>query len=279
MDIWNLSRIQDLLVQKGIAKDREAADLAGWVWEECLGMEKWTSHTLDPHVEHRINSILDRLQTGEPVQYIAGHTWFYGLKFKVTPAVLIPRPETEELVEWIYLDWKHTERNLRILDIGTGSGCIAITLKSLFRDKASLMAIDISTEALTIAVENARRLSQEVRFKEHDFLNEAFEALGQFDIIVSNPPYVDQNTSASILDALKHEPVIALFPKGEDVNIFYKKIAKEGKGIVQPGGAIYVEINEFNAQEIKEIFNHELWKEIDIRDDLQGSPRMLKAQG
>jgi release factor glutamine methyltransferase len=278
MDIWNLGRIEELLVQLGIAKDREASDLAGWIWEECLGMAKWTSHTLDPQIEQNIVSILDRLQSGEPVQYIAGHTWFYGLKFKVTPAVLIPRPETEELVEWIYLDWKQTERNLRILDIGTGSGCIAITLKSLFRDKASLMAIDISADALAIAVENARRLSQEIRFKEHDFLKEGFENLGQYDIIVSNPPYVDQNTSTSLLDSLKHEPVIALYPKGEDVNIFYRKIAKEGKAIVQPGGASYVELNEFNSVEIKEIFHQERWKAIEVRDDLQGTPRMLRAK-
>jgi release factor glutamine methyltransferase len=277
MGIWNLSRVEELLLQKGMAADREASSLAGWIWEECLGMAKMTSHTFDPEIENRIESIFKRLQWGEPVQYIAGHAWFYGLKFLVTPAVLIPRPETEELVEWIFLDWKLSTRKLRILDIGTGSGCIAITLKSLLADKATVVAIDISSDALVVARENGQRLSQDIEWKEHDFLEQGFQGLGQFDIMVSNPPYVAKNAPDAMLKPLRYEPAIALFPAGEDVNIFYKRIAEEGKAALCPGGACYVELNEFNNQEIKDLFRGQQWKAIEVKNDLQDLPRMLKA--
>jgi release factor glutamine methyltransferase len=199
------------------------------------------------------------------------------LKFKVSPAVLIPRPETEELVEWIYSDWKNSETDIRILDIGTGSGCIAITLKSLLGKKSTVVAIDISAEALLIAKENAKQLKQEVEFREHDFLEEGFRGLGRFDLIVSNPPYVDRNGPATILERLRFEPTMALFPKGPDVNIFYKKIASEGHEIVEKEGACYTELNEFNAGEIEEVFFGVGWNWSEIRNDLQGLPRMLKA--
>jgi release factor glutamine methyltransferase len=277
MDLWNISRVEELVVQRGIAQDREASNIAGWIWEECLGLARMTSHTFDTRFELTMEAILSRLQAGEPVQYIAGHAWFYGLKFKVTPAVLIPRPETEELVEWIYTDWKNTERQINILDIGTGSGCIAITLKSLLGQKASVLGIDISADALLIANENARVLKQDVEFRLQDFLEAGFNDLGQFDIIVSNPPYVDTKAPTAILEKLNFEPAIALFPMGADVNIFYKKMATEGKGSLQAGGACYAELNEFNALEIEKIFQRLDWKETMLRNDLQGSPRMIKT--
>ena len=277
MVIWNLSRIKELVVQKGIAQGREASNLAGWIWEECLGLARMTSHTFDAKFDSKIGAILNRLEAGEPVQYIAGHAWFYGLKFNVTPAVLIPRPETEELVEWIYTEWKNTETEIRILDIGTGSGCIAITLKSLLGKKANVIGIDISNDALQMAMNNAKHLNQEVEFRLHDFLEEGFRGLGEFDIIVSNPPYVDTKANTSILEKLRFEPSVALFPQGPDVNIFYKKIAAEGMEALKKEGACYVELNEFNAREIKEIFLRSGWKESKVQNDLQGLPRMLKA--
>jgi release factor glutamine methyltransferase len=277
MVVWNLSRVEELVVQNGIAQDREASNIAGWIWEECLGLARMTSHTFDHKFDSKIGTILSRLQAGEPVQYIAGHAWFYGLKFSVTPAVLIPRPETEELVEWIYTDWKNTEREIRILDIGTGSGCIAIALKSLLGKKAQVTGIDISTDALHIAIGNAKHLKQEVEFREHDFLEKGFQGLGEFDIIVSNPPYVDTKADSSILEKLQFEPAIALFPKGTDVNVFYKKIAGEGREALKKVGACYVELNEFNASEIQEIFIRSGWNEAKVQNDLQGLSRMLKT--
>jgi len=277
MVIWNLSRVEELVVQKEIAQGREASNIAGWIWEECLGLARMTSHTFDPKFELRIETILSRLLVGEPVQYIAGHAWFYGLKFKVTPAVLIPRPETEEIVEWIYTDWMNTETDIRILDIGTGSGCIAIALKSLLGKKAKVTGIDISSDALLIATDNARQLKHEVEFILHDFLKDGFRDLGQFDIIVSNPPYVDIKADVSILEKLKFEPAVALFPKGPDVNIFYKKIAVEAGEVLKGDNACYAELNEFNAREIEDIFLSAGWKGVEVRNDLQGLPRMLKA--
>src|SRR6187401_3233998 len=152
MVIWNLSRIEELIVQKGIAQGREASNLAGWIWEECLGLARMTSHTFDTKFDSKIGAILNRLEAGEPVQYIAGHAWFYGLKFNVNPDVLIPRPETEELVEWVLADCQKIHKKaIRILDVGTGSGCIAITLKKHLGDKAQIMALDNSERALKVA--------------------------------------------------------------------------------------------------------------------------------
>ena len=166
MDLWTIDKISDLLEQNGIAREREADNLAVWIWEEIFGKDKNDSSDID---SHQLNGILERLKTGEPIQYIAGHAWFWGLKFNVSPAVLIPRPETEELVDWVFQDWKEKKPLVRILDIGTGSGCIPITLKSLMNDRAEVVSVDVSSAALNIAKENAVRLKQQVDLVEHDF--------------------------------------------------------------------------------------------------------------
>jgi release factor glutamine methyltransferase len=275
MDVWTIKGIEDRLREEKLAEGREVSNLGGWIWEEVFSFPKNSHQRID---ESFLNQILERIRNGEPIQYIAGHAWFYGMKFKVSPAVLIPRPETEELVEWIYEDWKNSSKPLRILDIGTGSGCIAITLKSLLQDQAEIVAIDISEEALQIAKANEIALHQEVEFIQHDFLEKGFDGLGGFDIIVSNPPYISQvHTTQEVLSNLKFEPESALFPKGNDANIFYRKIAAEGKSALQATGACYVELNEFNAEEIKSIFEKAGWGKVEIRMDLQGKPRMLKA--
>jgi len=278
MDIWNLSRVESLLVQKNIAFDREAASVAGWIWEECFGLRRTDEIPFDDAGGQKLASVIKRLQTGEPIQYIAGHAWFYGLKMYVSPAVLIPRPETEELVEWIFNEYKDAARPVRILDIGTGSGCIAITLKHLLKEKAEVLAIDVSAEALSVAKKNADTLSQQVEFRQHDFLKSGFEGLGNFDVIVSNPPYVSPGVDPALRDSLKFEPSLALYPEGNDVNIFYKKIAVNGKNFLNAEGACFVELNEFNAASIMEIFTGEGWTGIKIRKDLQGVDRMLMAK-
>ncbi|HEX5111289.1 MAG TPA: peptide chain release factor N(5)-glutamine methyltransferase [Saprospiraceae bacterium] len=278
MAIWNLSRVETLLIEKNIAHDREAMNLADWIWEECLGLKRTDEIPFDGAGEQKLASVIKRLQTGEPVQYIAGHAWFYGLKMYVTPAVLIPRPETEELVEWVFNEYKNAARPVRILDIGTGSGCIAITLKHLLKEKAEVLAIDVSAEALSVAKKNADTLSKEVEFRHHDFLKSGFEELGNFDVIVSNPPYVSSEADPGLREALKFEPNQALYPEGNDVNVFYKKIAALGKEHLYEGGASFVELNEFNSAAIMEIFMGEGWPDVEIRHDLQGVDRMLMAR-
>jgi len=278
MAIWNISRVEVLLNEKNIAHDREAVSLAGWVWEECFEFERTEERLLDATAENKMASIIQRLQSGEPVQYIAGHTWFYGLKMRVTPEVLIPRPETEELVEWVFNENKNAAQQVRVLDIGTGSGCIAITLKHLLQDKVEVIAIDVSAEALRVARNNADSLSRQVEFRHHDILKSGFEGLGNFDVIVSNPPYVSPGFDQRLRDSLKFEPSLALYPEGSDPNIFYKRIAAFGQSHLGEGGACFVELNEFNAEAIRGIFAREHWTGIEIRKDLQGADRMLVAR-
>ena len=279
MAVWNLNKVKAMLEEKNIAHDREAANLAGWLWEECFGFGRTDEHLFNTDAEKKIASMVDRLEAGEPVQYIAGHAWFYGLKMMVTPAVLIPRPETEELVEWVFNEWKNATHPIRILDIGTGSGCIAITLKNLLQEKATVLAIDVSSEALSIAKKNAGTLSQEVEFRQHDFLKSGFNGLGKFDVIVSNPPYVSSTVEQGLRDSLKFEPRLALYPEGDDVNIFYKKLSALGKNQLEEGGACFVELNEFNSVAIRGIFEREHWTVVETRKDLQGADRMLMTRG
>lgn len=279
MDIWNLTRVADRLEELDIAIDREAMSLARWIWEEILLFEKGAEKELIPEDLNKLTHVIDRLLHGEPVQYITGHSWFYGQKFKVNNDVLIPRPETEELVEWIIGDFKNnTGRTLRILDIGTGSGCIAIVLKNYFGARAEVMAMDISGRALQVAKFNALNLGADVHFLQQDFLERGFEGLGVFDIIVSNPPYISRALSGdSILSGLKYEPGLALYPVGHDPDVFYKKISREAGDYLEAGGACYLELNEFRAETIEHYFLIDQWNGVEVRIDMQGLPRMIRA--
>ncbi len=279
MDVWNITRIADRLEQLDIAIDREAMSLARWIWAEILEFGSTQSHELSTHVQDKLDAIFSRLENGEPVQYIAGHAWFYGLKFKVNQNVLIPRPETEELVEWILSDVKLLRASkLHILDIGTGSGCIALVLKKHLGDRAIITAMDISAGALEVAMENCRSLNMEINFCHRDFLMEGLDGLGHFDIIVSNPPYISKEIAGEqIIHQLKYEPNQALFPVGSDPDIFYKKISEVGGDALNENGTCYVELNEFRAQDIEDCFKKEPWGKREMRIDLQGMPRMLKT--
>jgi release factor glutamine methyltransferase len=228
-------------------------------------------HAHDISSEEEIQQLIDRVNSSEPIQYITEHTWFYGRRFKVNNSVLIPRPETEELVDWIIKDRKGTGP-CTILDVGTGSGCIAVTL-ALELPEADIYAIDVSGDALTIAQENAAAFEAEVHFTLSDFL--ANELEHGFDVIVSNPPYV----SPDELDALEtsvrdHEPLIALGHSSGDPLIFYRRIAQKGR--LHHDGAIYVELNEFRWKEIEALFHLEDYK-TQVENDMQGKSRMLKA--
>ncbi|MFI5158846.1 MAG: peptide chain release factor N(5)-glutamine methyltransferase [Sphingobacteriales bacterium] len=235
----------------------------------------------------KLITILSRLQTGEPVQYILGHTEFYGLPFKVNPAVLIPRPETEELVELVLnsVDNKHSEAN--ILDIGTGSGCIAISLKKNL-PSASVSAIDISTDALKTAQQNAALNKVDVKFFQADILNSKFkiknsktsgEGTQKFAIIISNPPYVTLYDKTQMhTNVTDFEPHTALFVPEDDPLIFYKVIADFGLNTLTANGILFLEINESLGNETVELLASKGFKDIELRKDMSGRDRMVRAK-
>ncbi len=225
----------------------------------------------------RLAEILERLKNYEPVQYILGSCEFYGLPFRVTPATLIPRPETEELVEWILQE--QAEDSPRILDIGTGSGCIAVALASQLKT-AAVYALDISEEALQVAMENATVNGVEILFLQGSILDgEECKCLpGRYDIIVSNPPYVTEQEKGEMeANVLRYEPHTALFVKDEDPLLFYRAIARVGRTRLVPGGRLYLEINRRFGQEVTEMLREEGYKEVVVKKDLFGNDRMVKA--
>lgn len=223
------------------------------------------------------NSILEQLKKEIPIQYILGTTEFFGLKFKVNENVLIPRSETEELVEWIIQDLKIEKfKDLKILDIGTGSGCIAISLAKNIPN-AKVYAIDVSSEALKIAKENAEMNQVEVVFLEKNILeNNGLEM--HFDIIVSNPPYVRNLEKEEIKkNVLDNEPHLALFVEDDDALIFYRKIAELATKNLHPNGRLYFEINQYLGEEMVDLLHNKGFQDIELRKDIYDNDRMTKA--
>jgi release factor glutamine methyltransferase len=221
-------------------------------------------------------TISKQLAEGTPVQYALGHAWFMGRRYDVNNAVLIPRPETEELVQWIIAEALPTAM---IIDIGTGSGCIPISLK-LALPGTSITAIDISPAALTVAQKNARSLEASIYCMELDFLTEAnWHKLDTYDIIVSNPPYIPAAESNTLHPNVRdHEPGTALFVPSDDALLFYRKIARFGKTHLSPGGAIYCELHQDYAKETGKLFEEAGYKNVRLREDIHGAQRMLRAQ-
>ncbi len=218
-----------------------------------------------------------RLLDQEPIQYIIGHTYFYGLSFSVNKNVLIPRPETEELVDWILKDQEDLEEAIKIIDIGTGSGCIAIALaKNL--PNAKVYAMDISEQAIEIAKVNALKNEVKVEFINEDVL--ASEHLFQdFDIIVSNPPYVRELEKDEIKpNVLDNEPHQALFVSDHDPLIFYKKITKLAKGRLTQTGSLYFEINQYLGSETYKMIKSLGFSTVALRKDLHNNERMIRAR-
>jgi release factor glutamine methyltransferase len=227
----------------------------------------------------RLQNILDELKTGKPVQYILGHTEFYGLLFNVNPSVLIPRPETEELVEWIIQSVKGSSTPVHhLLDIGTGSGCIAITLNQHLT-YLKVFAIDISTETLQTAKDNADLNYVDINFIKADILNlDPAIQLPQFDIIVSNPPYVTLTDKAQMhQNVTSFEPHTALFVPEHDPLLFYRAIADFAKERLTDNGQLYFEINESYGKETVELLAGKGFTDIELRQDLSGRDRMVKA--
>lgn len=220
-----------------------------------------------------IQSFVEKLKKNEPIQYILGETEFYGLTFKVNDSVLIPRPETEELVEWVKSE---NENPQSILDIGTGSGCIAISLKSLL-PATTITAFDISEKALETATENARLNQVDVKFEKTDILNNQLQNK-QWNIIVSNPPYIPENEMSEILpNVLDYEPHLALFVPDNDPLLFYRKIAQFGKSHLTAGGKLYFEIHRDAGDSCVQMLRNAGYEDIVLRRDIFGNNRMIRA--
>ena len=226
-----------------------------------------------------IDSITERLKKNEPVQYVLGEAWFAGMKFKVNKNVLIPRPETEELVDWIVKESQKLKvKSENIIDIGTGSGCIPIAIKKKL-PSANVSAIDVCSEALFTAIENATELKAEVDFKLLDFLDESkWDELSQYDIIVSNPPYIKQSEINTMHERVKEfEPHLALFVPDNDALLFYKKLSDFAIKHLKPSGSLFVEINEALGEQVVNLFGMDGFKNIELRKDMQEKNRMIKA--
>ena len=223
----------------------------------------------------KFHTAIQELKQFVPIQYIIGHTEFFGLPFKVDKNVLIPRPETEELVEWILSDISSEVKTLKILDIGTGSGCIPISLASKLPD-AEVTSYDITEAALKVAEHNAEKNSVAVKFEKIDILKlPSIEE--NFDVIVSNPPYVRELEKAEMQkNVLDHEPEQALYVSNEDALIFYRKITELAAENLQKDGLLYFEINQYLASETLELVENYGFKG-ELRKDIFGNYRMLKG--
>jgi release factor glutamine methyltransferase len=269
---------------KTIYEDREAENISDWVFESATGLKKWErretkNQPLNEKVEKKIEKYLQELLLHKPVQYVLNETWFYKMKFFVDENVLIPRPETEELIERIVNDFNKEKdsKPTNIIDIGTGSGCIPIALKKELPD-SNITAIDVSERALLVAKKNAENLQAIIHFLAIDFLNEnAWGPLQIYDTIVSNPPYIPigekEILSKNVTD---FEPGIALFVANNDPYIFYKKIAQFSQTHLKENGKIYVEVHEEYAKEVKAIFEQAEFIS-EIKKDIYGKERMVRA--
>ena len=290
--------------------EREVRALADLLLEEVCGITR-TDRLMHPErvltaeERSRLSSIVARMEQGVPVQQALGHAWFYGARFEVSPDVLVPRPETAELVDWIVTDLRSRSAELSvaipsasmpltICDIGTGSGCIAISLARLFED-AKVLAIDISSAALNIARRNACQQNVDnLQFAQIDVLgyvdnldsniektaqNNSFpQGYQQLDIIVSNPPYVCRNEAAQMSEiVLEHEPEVALFVPDYDPLLFYRAIARLGQRHLKKGGSLYFEINTAFGEATCQLLRQMGYRDVKLRRDITGRDRMVKA--
>lgn len=266
---------------------REAANIAALVIEKTTATDrqhrlKNRDQLLSADQEAILTNCVDQLLCQRPVQYVLEEAWFYGMPLHVNEDVLIPRPETEELVAWILKDAKQNRNTLScaplVLDVGTGSGCIAVALKKNLPD-AAVYAADISYAALDMARRNADSQHCPIQFLHLDFLNpRETSLLPRFNIIVSNPPYIPQKDKADMLPhVLEHEPHTALFVEDSNPLLFYAAIAAFAGEHLKPNGYIYTEIHEEMGSAVKQLFSSEGFKHVEVRKDMQGKDRMVRA--
>lgn len=252
--------------------EREAQAVARYVLEEKYGMTATDIYCgREVPDDNETAGIVQRLMNREPVQYVVGWEYFCGHKFAVRPGVLIPRPETEELVERIIADNHHSQA---ILDIGTGSGCIAISL-ALGIKRAEVTAWDISSEALNIAEDNTRLLEAKVHFMQQDTLSPPADT-AKWDIIVSNPPYICAKERAAMApNVLDHEPHTALFVPDDNPLLFYRAITRYALHALKPGGKLYFEINPLYADDMIRMANEEGFNHAEVIEDSFGKQRFI----
>lgn len=258
--------------------DGEIKALTRIIATELLGIPQMAFYlkddiTLTAGQQTQLDNAIERLKKQEPIQYILGYSDFCGLRFKVTPATLIPRPETSELVEWIESEATGKES---ILDIGTGSGCIAVSLDHKI-PHSKVTAWDISNDALAVAAENSNANGCNVAFELVDIL--AHQPSGEpFDIIVSNPPYIKENEKESMhANVLDWEPHTALFVPDSDPLLFYRTIAEKGLTLLKPGGKLYFEINRAHGKETMDMLAALGYTHIELRKDFAENDRMIRA--
>ena len=283
---YQISNLQSALL--AAYPEDEARSLAWWIAEELTGKSRTELQfgckdtTFSPIMQEKSQEIISRLLHFEPIQYIFGHTLWCGLDLLVTPATLIPRPETAELVERINLKSEiiNLKSQIHVLDVGTGSGCIAIALKKA-HPSWSVTGIDISPEAIAIARENARRNKVDVRFEVADIFD-FNEENPKFDIVVSNPPYICESEKSSMRpNVLNFEPSSALFVPDSDPLLFYRRIAElfslplKGKGRER---GLFFEINEAYGEELKQLLERLGYTDIQIHKDIYGKDRIIEAR-
>ena len=272
--------IRNYAVQQisSIYDTRESLSMVHWLMEAILDLNRNKLLVNDPIMLDKkawqvFKNALMRLQKNEPIQYILQEAYFFGRRFKVKPGVLVPRPETEELVHWIS---QNLVKDATIIDIGTGSGCIPVTLK-LEKPDWQVHAMDISKIAIDVAKENAEVLHSDITFHQTDILKMPDLGL-QFDIIVSNPPYVRNSEKGQMhKNVVQYEPELALFVSDDDPLIFYQTIAKWATRHLKKGGQLYFEINEAFGMEVRQILLGQGFQDVELRRDLQYKDRMIKG--
>lgn len=269
---------QFLKLTRSLYGDREGRSVARVVFEDALGVRNVLREELLLEEElAKLERISVQLRAGEPVQYAVGVAHFYGLMLQVDDRVLIPRPETEELVHWILED--HPKKDvLKVLDVGAGSGCIALTLKKN-RPGWRVTALDASAGALQVVRANAERLRLPLDLLQLDILEEQnWKRLSAYDLIVSNPPYIPRREAQLMPEQVRRfEPEEALFVEDEQPLIFYEKIARLGREKLSGGGQVYVETNEYNAGEVVEVFRRAGYRDVTLQRDMQEKDRMVRA--
>ncbi len=258
--------------------DREVDNLFYWVCEDQFELQKFQVKMGDKRLTESelltVRTIVKRLEQKEPIQYILGTTEFYNCKIKVDENTLIPRPETEELVDWV-LD--NVSKEQAVLDIGTGSGCIPIALKKAI-DSLTVSGLDISAKAIAMAKESAELNDVKVDFIQMDILNPDLEGLKMYDVIISNPPYVLESDKSQMNEnVLSYEPHLALFVADHEPLLFYIAIAKIGLTQLNPGGLLFFEIHENFGKETIEMLEKLGYQNIELREDMQGKDRMIRC--